>query len=195
MRKDWPVNYISFYIFLRSSARRALSSGCAKCPQSRRPKIILCAVLRSQERDVHLGCWLPDLTTAHLDRPSAAHCEVGTVNGFGKFEFTSAWFLRDIKHDRCSVVPVHADGAGGWCYVLNAALGIRSHKRLLAFGSGALALVCAHNESDLLLRVVLIAKPGKLRLVALRRVTESLRRIGAAVPYQLPSLRYVVAPA
>lgn len=39
----------------------------------------LCAVLRSQERDVHLGCWLPGLTNAHITRPGAAHCEVGTV--------------------------------------------------------------------------------------------------------------------
>src|SRR3954453_7389631 len=74
----------------------------------------LCAVLRSQERDVHLGCWLPDLNIAHLARPSAAHGEVGAVNGFGKFEYTSAWFLRAIKHNRCSMVPVHAGGAGGW---------------------------------------------------------------------------------
>lgn len=50
----------------------------------------LWAVLRSQERDVHLGCCPPHLTNALLARPSAAHREVGTVDGLGNFEFTIA---------------------------------------------------------------------------------------------------------
>jgi NUMOD4 motif len=40
---------------------------------------------------VHLNRGLPDLTDAHLARPTAAH-EVGAVHGFGNFEFTTSWF-------------------------------------------------------------------------------------------------------
>jgi hypothetical protein len=77
-------------------------------------EIHLCAVPRSLERGVHLGCWLPDLTNAHFARLDEANCKVGTVRGFGNFEFTSASFRRDIDHDERSIIPVLVNGAGGW---------------------------------------------------------------------------------
>jgi hypothetical protein len=77
-------------------------------------EIYLCAVPRSPERDVHLGCWPPDLTNAHFAPPGEANCKVGTVKGFGNFEFTSASFRRDINRDERSIIPVPVDGAGGW---------------------------------------------------------------------------------
>jgi hypothetical protein len=72
------------------------------------------AMLRLQEGDGHLGCWHPDLANARSARRSAPHSAVGVVNEAGTFEVTSACFLRGIYHNRCSTVPVHADGAGGW---------------------------------------------------------------------------------
>ena len=73
----------------------------------------LCAVLRSQEGDVYLACWLPDLINARFVRPSVAHRETGTVNSIGRFETTSASFLRHTKHTWFFTTPIHADGAGG----------------------------------------------------------------------------------
>jgi hypothetical protein len=70
-------------------------------------------VLRSQEGDVSLACWLPDFTNARFARPSVAHGEVGIVNSIGRFEVTSALFRRDAKHTRFFTAPVHTDGAGG----------------------------------------------------------------------------------
>jgi hypothetical protein len=77
-------------------------------------EIHLCAISRLLERDVHLGCWLPDLTNAHFARPSGANRKLGAVYGFGNFEFTSASFQRDINRDERSIIPVPVDGAGGW---------------------------------------------------------------------------------
>ena len=109
MKKDWPVNYILPLPFTSPGAIIWLRQMFTIS----QTEIHLGAMPRLLERDVHLGCWLPDLTNAHLAPPSAANCKVGTVNGFGNFEFTSASFRRGIKHNGCSIVPVPADGAGG----------------------------------------------------------------------------------
>jgi hypothetical protein len=74
-------------------------------------------VLRWQDGDVYLVCWLSDFTSARFARPSVAHCEIGTVNSIGRFEITSASFRRDTKHTRFFTVPGHVDGAGGLAMV------------------------------------------------------------------------------
>ena len=73
----------------------------------------LCAVLRWQEGDVLLAYWLPDFNHARFVPPRVAHHETGTVHSVGKFEITSAAFLRHTEHTWFFTAPVHTDGAGG----------------------------------------------------------------------------------
>ena len=72
---------------------------------------LLYAVFDSLEGLVHLACWLHDLLTPSSRDPVWRIAMQAQSNS--TFEFTSASSRWDIKHNRCFIVPVHADGAGG----------------------------------------------------------------------------------
>jgi hypothetical protein len=73
----------------------------------------MCAVFLLQDLDTQRVYRLHDFTKAQLIRPGVAYCVAGKVNSADKLYFVIESVRPDIKHSRCSTVPVPADGAGG----------------------------------------------------------------------------------
>jgi len=56
---------------------------------------------------------LYDFTKAHPIRPHVAYCVAGKVNSAGTLYLVIESVKMDTKHERLSISPVPADGAGG----------------------------------------------------------------------------------
>ena len=72
-----------------------------------------CVVFIMRDDSTHRVYRLYDFSKSQIITPDQYYCVFGKVNSADKLYLVIESVKPDIKHDRCSIAPVPADGAGG----------------------------------------------------------------------------------